>query len=54
MISTNSPLKLLHLDLFDPINIPSISRKKFVLVIIYDYSHFNWVIFLVLKDEIFE
>jgi hypothetical protein len=46
MISTNSPLELLHLDLFDPITIPSISRKKFVLVILDDYSRFTWVIFL--------
>jgi hypothetical protein len=28
MISTNFSLELLHLDLFGPINIPSISRKK--------------------------
>jgi hypothetical protein len=45
MISTNSPLELLHLDLFGPIIIPSISRKRFVLVIVDDYSRFTWVIF---------
>jgi hypothetical protein len=28
MISTNFSLELLHLDLYGPINIPSISRKK--------------------------
>jgi transposase InsO family protein len=54
MVSTNSPLELLHLDLFGPITIPSISRKKFVLVILDDYSHFTWVIFRASKDEIFE
>jgi hypothetical protein len=46
MISTNSPLELLHLDLFGPINILSILRKRFVLVIVDDYSRFTWVIFL--------
>jgi transposase InsO family protein len=54
MVSTNSPLELLHLDLFGPITITSISRKRFVYVIVDDYSRFTWVIFLVSKDEIFE
>jgi hypothetical protein len=54
MVSTNSPLELFHLDLFSPITIPSISRKKFVLVIVDDYSRFTWIIFLISKDEIFE
>jgi Integrase core domain len=54
MVSTNSSLELLHLDLFGPINIPSISRKKFVFVIVDDYSRFTWVIFLISKVEIFE
>jgi Integrase core domain len=54
MVSTNSPLELLHLDLFGPINILSISRKKFVLVIVDDYNLFTWVIFFVSKNEIFE
>jgi IS30 family transposase len=47
-------LELLHLDLFGPITIPSISKKKFVLVIVDDYSRFTWVIFLISKDEIFD
>jgi GAG-pre-integrase domain len=41
MVSTNSLLKLLHLDLFGPITIQTISRKKFVLVIVDDYSRFT-------------
>jgi hypothetical protein len=49
MVSTNSPLELLHLDLFGPITIPSILRKRFVLVIVDDYSCFTWVIFFCLK-----
>jgi hypothetical protein len=54
MVSTNSPLELIHLDLFSPITILSISRKMFMLVIVDDYSHFTWVIFLASKDETFE
>jgi hypothetical protein len=54
IVSTNSPLKLLHLDLFGPINIPSILRKKIVLIIVDDYSRFTWVIFFVSKDKIFK
>jgi hypothetical protein len=41
MVSTNFPLELLHLDLFGLINIPNISRKKFVFVILDDYSRFT-------------
>jgi transposase InsO family protein len=45
---------LIHLDLFGPITISSISRKMFVLVIVDDYSRFTWVIFFISKDEIFK
>jgi GAG-pre-integrase domain len=41
MVSTNSLLELLHLDLFGPINNLNISRKRFVFVIVDDYSRFT-------------
>jgi hypothetical protein len=41
IISTNTLLQLLHLNLFDYINILSILRKKIVFVIIDDYSCFT-------------
>ncbi|KAL8118058.1 hypothetical protein AgCh_015817 [Apium graveolens] len=45
------PLQLLHMDLFGPVNVLSISRKRFCLVIVDDFSKFSWTYFLKSKDE---
>ena len=45
------PLELLHMDLFGPVNVLSISRKKYCLVIVDDFSKFTWTYFLHSKDE---
>jgi hypothetical protein len=42
---------MLHMDLFDPITYISIGGNKYGLVIIDDYSHFTWVLFLQDKSE---
>ena len=44
-------LELLHMDLFGPVNVMSISRKKYCLVIVDDFSKFTWTYFLHSKDE---
>ncbi|GJS85760.1 retrovirus-related pol polyprotein from transposon TNT 1-94 [Tanacetum coccineum] len=44
-------LYLLHMDLCGPIRIASINGKKYILVIVDDYSRFTWVKFLASKDE---
>ncbi|GJS08406.1 retrovirus-related pol polyprotein from transposon TNT 1-94 [Tanacetum coccineum] len=44
-------LYLLHMDLCGPMRIKSINRKKYILVIVDDYSRFTWVKFLRSKDE---
>ncbi|GJQ92242.1 retrovirus-related pol polyprotein from transposon TNT 1-94 [Tanacetum coccineum] len=44
-------LNLLHTDLCGPMRVESINKKKYILVIIDDYSKFTWVKFLRLKDE---
>nr|GEU40090.1 hypothetical protein [Tanacetum cinerariifolium] len=44
-------LYLLHMDLCGPIRVISINGKKYILVIVDDYSRFTWVKFLRLKDE---
>nr|GFB35002.1 retrovirus-related Pol polyprotein from transposon TNT 1-94 [Tanacetum cinerariifolium] len=41
----------LHMDLCGPIRIASINGKKYVLVIVDDYSRYTWVHFLRSKDE---
>nr|GFA07283.1 retrovirus-related Pol polyprotein from transposon TNT 1-94 [Tanacetum cinerariifolium] len=44
-------LHLLHMDLCGPMRIASISGKRYVLVIVDDYSRYTWVYFLRSKDE---
>ncbi|GJS92142.1 retrovirus-related pol polyprotein from transposon TNT 1-94 [Tanacetum coccineum] len=44
-------LYLLHMDLCGPMRVTSINRKKYILVIVDDYSQFTWVKFLASKDE---
>nr|GEV86054.1 retrovirus-related Pol polyprotein from transposon TNT 1-94 [Tanacetum cinerariifolium] len=44
-------LYLLHMDLCGSMHVKSINGKKYILVIIDDYSRFTWVKFLRSKDE---
>nr|GFA59667.1 hypothetical protein [Tanacetum cinerariifolium] len=44
-------LYLLHMDLCEPMRVKSVNRKKYILVIVDDYSRFTWVKFLRSKDE---
>lgn len=43
--------KLVHMDLFGPINVPLLDKKKYTFVIVDDYLRHTWVKFLALKDE---
>lgn len=47
-------LHTLHMDLCGPMRVQSINRKKYVLVIVKEYSRFTWVNFLRIKDEALE
>nr|GEW55028.1 retrovirus-related Pol polyprotein from transposon TNT 1-94 [Tanacetum cinerariifolium] len=47
-------LNTLHMDLCGPMRVQIINGKKYILVIVDDYSRFTWVKFLRLKDEILE
>ncbi|GJZ89085.1 retrovirus-related pol polyprotein from transposon TNT 1-94 [Tanacetum coccineum] len=44
-------LYLLHMDLCRPMRVASVNGKKYILVIVDDYSRFLWVKFLASKDE---
>ncbi|GJY88539.1 retrovirus-related pol polyprotein from transposon TNT 1-94 [Tanacetum coccineum] len=44
-------LYLLHMDLCGPMRVASINGKKYILVIMDDYSRFTWVKFLSSNDE---
>nr|GEV48308.1 retrovirus-related Pol polyprotein from transposon TNT 1-94 [Tanacetum cinerariifolium] len=44
-------LYLLHMDLCGPMHVESVNEKKYILIIVDDYSRFTWVKFLRSKDE---
>nr|GEY92499.1 retrovirus-related Pol polyprotein from transposon TNT 1-94 [Tanacetum cinerariifolium] len=44
-------LNTLHMDLCGPMRVQTINKKKYILVIIDDYSRFTWVKFMRSKDE---
>ncbi|KAL8115425.1 hypothetical protein AgCh_022062 [Apium graveolens] len=50
--SITKPLQLQHMDLFGPVNILSLSRKRYALVIVNDFSRYTWVLFVMTKDEV--
>nr|GEU43451.1 hypothetical protein [Tanacetum cinerariifolium] len=52
--STNEKLQMLHMDLCGPMRVESINKKRYILVVIDDYSRFTWVNFLRTKDEALE
>nr|GEV18057.1 hypothetical protein [Tanacetum cinerariifolium] len=49
--SSRQRLHLLHMDLCGPMRIASINGKRYILVVVDDYSHYTWVHFLRSKDE---
>nr|GFA29533.1 hypothetical protein [Tanacetum cinerariifolium] len=49
--ASNKPLYLLHMDLCGRMRIQSINGKRYVLVVVDDYSRYTWVFFLHSKDE---
>ncbi|XP_035844472.1 uncharacterized protein LOC118491109 [Helianthus annuus] len=54
MNSVSKLLERLHMDLFGPVNVKSITGCLYCLVVTDDYSRFSWVTFLKTKDETFE
>nr|GEX25971.1 hypothetical protein [Tanacetum cinerariifolium] len=49
--SSKRQLQLLHMDLCGPMRVASINQKRYILVIVDDYSRYTWTHFLRSKDE---
>ncbi|GKA30884.1 retrovirus-related pol polyprotein from transposon TNT 1-94 [Tanacetum coccineum] len=49
--SSKGRLNLLHMDLCGPMRIERINRKKYILVIVDNYSRYTWTLSLRTKDE---
>jgi len=52
-VSTTRPLELLRMDLFGPSCTMSLGGNYYGLVIVDDFSRFNWTLFIVSKDHAF-
>nr|GEU36707.1 hypothetical protein [Tanacetum cinerariifolium] len=52
--SSKGRLNLLHMNLYGPMRVASINGKKYILVIVDDYSRYTWTLFLRSKDETLE
>jgi hypothetical protein len=53
-MTTTRLLEMVHMDLFGLVAYISIDGNKYGLIIVDDYSRFNWVFFLQDKSEIEE
>ncbi|GKC96847.1 retrovirus-related pol polyprotein from transposon TNT 1-94 [Tanacetum coccineum] len=49
--TSNKPLYLLYMNLCGLMRVESINKKRYVLVVVDDYSRYTWVFFLHSKDE---
>ncbi|KAI3685606.1 hypothetical protein L6452_34856 [Arctium lappa] len=49
--SSSTPLELIHMDLCGPIKTQSINGKKYILVMIDEYSRYTWLEFLRNKSD---
>ncbi|GJS79094.1 gag-pol polyprotein [Tanacetum coccineum] len=49
--SSKRRLNLLHMDLCGPMRVASINGKKYILVMVDDYSRYTWTLFLRSNDE---
>ncbi|MCI18889.1 retrovirus-related pol polyprotein from transposon tnt 1-94, partial [Trifolium medium] len=51
---TSRVLELLHMDLMGPMQVESLGGKRYVFVMVDDFSRFTWVDFLREKSDTFE
>ena len=50
-VQTSRPLELLHIDLMGPARVHSLGGKKYVLVVVDDFTRYTWVVLLNDKAE---
>ena len=48
-VQTSRPLELLHIDLMGPARVQSLGGKKYILVVVNDFTRYTWVVLL--KDK---
>ena len=50
-LATSRPLELLHLDLIGPTRIESLGFKRYIMVVVDDFTRYTWVILLRSKSD---
>ena len=50
-VQTLRSLELLHIDLMDPARVQSLGGKKYILVVVDDFTRYTWVVLLKDKAE---
>ena len=51
VVATSCPLELLHMDLMGPTRMESMGGKRYIMVVVDDFSRYSWVEFLREKLE---
>ena len=49
-VQTSRPLELLHIDIMGPARVQSLSGKKYILLVVHDFSRYTWVVLL--RDKV--
>ena len=49
-VQTSRPLELLHIDLMGPTKVQSLGGKKYILVVVNDFTRYTWVVLL--RDKV--
>ena len=50
-VQTSRPLELLHIDLMGPARVQSLGGKKYILVVVDDFTRYTWIVLLKDKGE---
>ena len=50
-VQTSRPLELLHIDLISPTKVQSLGGKKYIIVVMDDFTRYTWVVLLRDKAE---
>ena len=53
-VQTSRPLELLHIDLMGPARVQSLGGKKYILVVVDDFTRYTWVVLLKYNAEALE
>ena len=50
-VQTSRPLELLHIDLMGPARVQSLGGKRYILVVVDDFTRYTWIVLLRDKAE---